>query len=128
MSAVLKIDRHRKLVCSTFYGEVSDEELVRHGSIIAADPDFDPEFSEIVDLSGVTFPAISETTLAGMASAKSIFSDSVLHVVVAPAELPFQLARSYQLLARGTRRNLFVVRSLQEAYKLVGVEPNPGSV
>lgn len=123
MPAVVKIDRQRKLVCSTFYGEVNDEELLRHRLAIAADPDFDPDFSEIVDFSGVTLPAISESTLAAMAGLKSVFSESVPHVVVAPADLPFQLARRYQGLARATRPNLFVVRSLQEAYKLLGVGP-----
>jgi hypothetical protein len=126
MPSVLKIDPRRRIVCSSFYGEVDDEELLRHRARIEADPDFNPGFSEIVDFSGVTLPAISEARLAGMASGKSIFDGSVMHVVVTPADLPYKLARKYQVLARQTRPNLFIVRSLAEAYKLLGFEPDTG--
>jgi hypothetical protein len=50
-----------------------------------------------------------------MACAKSLFSESVMHVVVAPANFPFDMATKYQALVRATRPNLHVVRSLQEA-------------
>jgi hypothetical protein len=125
MPAVLKIDPKQGIVLSTFYGEVTDEEVVRHSAVITADPDFDPKFSEIVDLAGATRIAISEAMLTGMAGAHSIFSPSSVHVVVAPADLAFGLARRYQALASKTRPNFVVVRSLPEAYKALGITPIP---
>ena len=67
MPVVLKIDPHRKVVYSAFYGEVTDAEVLGHGKAIGSDPDFNPEFSEIVDFSSVTNAAISESTLAALA-------------------------------------------------------------
>lgn len=121
MSVVLKIDRRRKLVLSTFYGDVNGDELVRHGQEIQADPDFDPNFDEIVDFTSVAQPTVSEETLAQLATGKSIFSSRVRHVIVAPADLPFELAKQYQALTAATRPKLMVVRTLAEAYQLLDI-------
>ena len=125
MPAVLKIDPKRRIVLSTFYGEVTDEEVARHSAVIVADPDFRPEYSEIVDFSGVTRIAVSESILSGMAGAQSIFSRDSVHVVVAPADLAFGLARRYQVLATKTKPNLVVVRTLNDAYAALRVPPLP---
>lgn len=119
---VLKIDIRRRLVYSTFYGKITDDELLNHRSTIAADPHFNRDFNEIVDFSAVTEPNISEAGLAQVAAGESLYSDSVLHIVVAPADLAFQLASQFKTFAHETRHNLLVVRSRDEAYKLLGIE------
>lgn len=123
MPVILKIDSRRRVVYSTFYGKLTDQELIHHGSSIASDPDFKPDFSEIVDFSAVTDVTISESTLRTMAGTHSLFSDKVLHIVVAPAEPLFQLANRYKQLARESRPKLFVVRTRAEAYKLLDIVP-----
>ena len=125
MPAVLKIDPKRRIVLSTFYGEVTDEEVLRHSGVIVADPYFKPEYSEIVDFSGVTRMSISEGLLSGMAGTQSIFCRDSVHVVVAPADVAFGLARRYQALATKTKPNLVVVRTLNDAYAALGVPPLP---
>jgi hypothetical protein len=123
MPVVLKVDRQRRVVYSTFYGKITDAELLGHGNAIASDPDFNPRFSEIVDFTGVTDTAISERTLAAMAANPSIFSSSVMHIVVAPGESMFQLVTRFKDFAQSSRPNLFVVRTRGEAYRLLPVEP-----
>ena len=123
MPVVLKVDRQRRVVYSTFYGKITDAELLRHGNAIASDPDFNPRFSEIVDFTGVTNAAISESTLAAMAANPSIFSNSVLHIVVAPDDSLFELVTRFKNFAQSSRPNLFVVRTRAEAYRLLPVEP-----
>jgi hypothetical protein len=127
MSVVLKIDRRRRVVVSTFYGEVNSDELLRHGHEIQADPDFNPDFDEIVDLAAVTRPVFSEETLAKLAANKSVFNAQVRHIIVAPADVAFQLAQKYQALTTVTRPKLFVVRTLSEAYQLLGLD-SPGDL
>jgi uncharacterized integral membrane protein len=120
MPVVLKIDSRRKVVYSAFYGKIDDAEIAGHRSAIAADPDFNPDFNEIVDFTAVTAAEISESTLVAMAANPSLFSDSALHIVVAPADLLFQLASKYKGLSRFSRPNLFVVRTRAEAYQILG--------
>jgi hypothetical protein len=123
MPVVLKIDPHRKVVYSTFYGEVTDAEVLGHGKAISSDPDFNPAFSEIVDFSSVTNAAISESTLAALAANPSLFKSSVVHIVVAPNDALFQLVSKYKDFAQSSRPNLFVVRTRSEAYRLLPDKP-----
>jgi len=122
MPVILKIDSRRRVVYSTFYGELTDEELLRHGLTIASDPDFRPDFSEIVDFSEVTKLSVSDATLNKMASTPSLYSESVRHIIVASAKESFKLANRYKALTRKTRPNLFVVRTREQAYDLLKKE------
>lgn len=126
MPVVLKIDPQRKVVYSTFYGEVTDAELLGHGKSIGSDPDFNPEFSEIVDFTSVTSAAISERALAALAANPSLFKSSVAHIVVAPSDALFQMVSKYKDFARSSRPNLFVVRTRSEAYRLLPGPPKAG--
>ncbi len=119
MPVVLKIDTRRKVVYSAFYGKIDDAEVARHGASIASDPYFNPQFNEIVDLTAVTDAALSESTLAALAANPSLFSPSAMHIVVAPEDVLFQLASRYKGLSQRSRPNLFVVRSREEAYRLL---------
>jgi hypothetical protein len=119
MQVVLKIDRQRKVVYSAFYGRTTDEEVAAHRAAIAADPDFNAAFSEIVDFTGVTEAALSEASLSAMAKNPSLFADSAVHIIVAPADLMFNLASKYKSFTRLSRPNLFVVRTRTEAYQLL---------
>ena len=120
MPAVVKIDKRRRIVISTFYGNVNGEELLGHAIKIQADPEFNPAYSEIVDLSGVTSLLVSDASLAALAGTATLFRESSLHIVVAPADFEFRAARSYQEMARNSRPNFYVVCSLQQAYGLFG--------
>ena len=115
MPVVLKIDSRRRVVYSSFYGRVTDQELLGHRSTIVSDPAFNRSYNEIVDLTAVTEPAISDSTLGS----ESLYDDSSAHIIVASAEIGVQLANKFKALARGRRRNLFVVRTPAEAYKLL---------
>lgn len=119
MPVVLKIDARRKVVYSAFYGKIDDAEVAGHRSAISSDPDFNPRFNEIIDFTAVTDASLSESTLAAMAKNPSLFHEEVLHIVVAPADLLFQLASKYKGLARFSRPNVMVVRSRDEAYQLL---------
>lgn len=119
MPAVLKIDRKRKIAVSTFYGEVTDGDLLGHRDTIQDNRGFQPEFSEIVDFSGATSLRLSQGTIAAMAQAQSIFHRSALHILVAPADEQYRAAVHFRELARSTRPNLYVVRTLEEAYALL---------
>ena len=119
MPVVLKIDPQRRIVYSTFHGRINDAELAGHRSAIASDPDFNPAFNEVVDFTAVTDVNLSESTLAAMAETPSLFRESVIHIVVAPADVLFQIASKYKGFARLSRPNLFVVRTRDEAYQLL---------
>ena len=122
MPAVLKIDPQRRIVLSTFYGEVTGAELLRHRETIATDPDFDPNFADVVDFTGVTHTAFSEKTVVALAASPSLFDPASPHVIVAPNDLPFQLAMRFREIAGSGRQIVKIVRSMQEAYEMLAGE------
>jgi len=119
MPAVLKIDPRRRVVFSSFYGRVTDEELLAQRSLIARDPDFNREFSEIADFTAVTDPDVTDQSLATMAASASIFSESVRHILVVRDGAIADLATKFKALSQRTRPNMFVVKTLAEAYELL---------
>jgi hypothetical protein len=123
MPVILKIDPRRRVVYSTCYGRLTDQEVLDHRSSIASDPNFNREFSEIVDFSAVTEVAVSESTLAKLAGTQSLYSSSVLHIIVAPDGTTSHFANQFKELAQQSRPNLHIVRSRAEAYKLLGKKP-----
>ncbi|HSK46201.1 MAG TPA: hypothetical protein VLA83_20190 [Candidatus Binatia bacterium] len=122
MPVVLKIDPHRRVVHSAFYGRITDAELLGHHKRIAADPDFNPEFADIVDFSDVTDPAITESAISELAANPSLFSSSAIHIVIAPAAVVFQLGARFRELAKWSRPNFYVVKTRAEAYQLLPKE------
>src|SRR5258708_5556192 len=119
MPVVLKIDPHRRVVHSAFYGKITDAELLGHRQRIASDPDFNPEFADIVDFSDVTDPAITESAIAALAANPSLFSSSAVHIVIAPAAVVFRLGTKFKDLAQSSRSNFYVVKTRAEAYQLL---------
>jgi hypothetical protein len=119
MPVVLKIDPHRRVVHSAFYGRITDTEMLGHRKSIASDPDFNPQFADIVDFSDVTDPAITESAIAALAANPSLFSSSAVHIVIAPAAVVVRLGAKFKELARSSRPNFHVVKTRAEAYKLL---------
>jgi len=113
------------VVHSTFYGRITDADLLGQRERIASDPDFNPLFSDIVDFSDVTDPAITETAIAALAANPTLFSSSAIHIVVAPDGVMFQLGSKFKELAQVSRPNFHVVRTRAEAYQLLRGRSTP---
>ncbi|MBZ5491488.1 MAG: hypothetical protein LAO76_11205 [Acidobacteriia bacterium] len=128
MPVVLKIDPQRRVVHSAFYGRITDAELLGHRKRIASDPDFNPEFADIVDFSDVSDPDITENAIGALAANPSLFNASAKHIVIAPAAVVFRLGARFKDLARSSRPNFHVVKTRAEAYKLLpgGNKPKSG--
>jgi hypothetical protein len=81
----------------------------------------DSRCKAIQDFSGVTAFDVSTETLERLASMPSAISIESLHVIVAPKDLVFGVSRMFSVLGEKTRPNLRVVRSMAEAYDLLGI-------
>jgi len=125
MPIQLAIDQTARMVYSTFHGKVETADLVKHIRAIKAHPLFNPEFNELIDVSGVTAFNVASEELRSLAMENSPFHPSSLRVLVAPADLLFGLGRMFQGFGNETRPNFLVVRSLSDAYRTLGLEPLP---
>ena len=122
MGVKLAIDRNKRLVVSTYYGEIKDSDVLAQAALIGSHPDFDPSFSEIADFSEVSSGTVSTVAIREMARRPSIYDPASMHVAIAPQPHIFGLARMFQAFADQTRANVAVVRTMNEAHKILGLE------
>jgi hypothetical protein len=113
------IDVARRLVVTTFEGATPVSEIFELSSRIRAHPDFDPDFSEIIDCTRITHSDMSPDTIRSLSRGEQIFNRSSKHVIVAPADHIFGLARMGQAYAEQTMPNVMVVRTMADALKLL---------
>jgi hypothetical protein len=92
-----KIDKQNELLVCTVSGFVTlDEALVFRGQLLD-DPGFDPTYSQLVDLTGVTGTELTADQIRMLAET-SIFSPQVRRALVGQGELIFGLARMFEIV------------------------------
>ena len=125
MATKLTIDPKLKVVYSTYYGDMTTTDLVQHIAAIRKHPDFNPDFDELIDASGVTSFDIPSDDVRELASRESPFHAHATRVLVAPQDLVFGLGRMFQTFGNEQRPHFVVVRTLDEAYRRLGRERLP---
>ena len=122
MPVILKINPQKGVVHSTFFGVVTDQELLSHSQTVASHPDFRAKFDEIIDLTMVTDLQVSPTAMQELAGRKSVFQPSAKHVIVAPKDFSFEKAQEFKRMAETSRPTLRVARTSAEAYEILGLK------
>lgn len=122
MPLTVEINQTTRTVYSKFTGAINESELHAVVAHLAQRPDFDPAFSHIIDFSGVTLANVSTGFIRVLAQEKPLFHRNAKQVVVAPQSHIFALARMAQILRERLLPNIQVVRSLHEAYAILGME------
>jgi len=105
-----------RLVVSHFHGVVTDADVDEHERTVPADPAFDPCFRQLVDLSEV------ERITFGFAKLRSaaehpIFEGRQRRAILAPKDMVFGLARTYEAYSGIAGQNVHVFRERSEAIR-----------
>lgn len=125
MTSSFEFDPTNQVVCWRLQGSVT-EDLFAESLRLVADilAETNPK-SGIIDFSQVTAFKISTETIQRVASSKPVFPAELPRVIVAPADHVYGMARMFAALSSDTRTNVEAVRTMEEAYKLLGIdEPN----
>jgi hypothetical protein len=104
----------------TLSGEITDDAVMELWSKGRGIVESFPACKSIVDLSGLTHFNVSTSTIMKLAMSHS--PDLPTRVYVATKDVVYGSTRMFQALSENTRKNVHVVRTLDEAYKLLGVE------
>lgn len=115
MPTFFKIDKEHRLVLSTVSGVVTIADALTHRENLRRHPDFDPSFSQLVDLSNVTKIEFSHADVERFAQ-ESIFSLNSRRAALAIGDHAYGLARMFEMLRefRG-EQGVRVFRNLDEA-------------
>ena len=120
-----EFDSENRIFRARFHGQVTDES-VRHcyqvWETVACRADADALRAAIADFSDATSFHVTRDTIRELAALQP--ADPMVsrpRVIVAPNTGIFVLARMFQMLGKGTRPNVHVVRQRPQAFALLGV-------
>ncbi len=120
MTIKIEIDKSRKLVITRAEGLLTLEELETRQKTLLDEPEFDPSFDHLLDLSGVTSSEeITTSQLEGISRVR-IFSTLSRRAIVAPGDLLFAFSRMYEVFSGSTEENYSVFRNTEEAMEWLG--------
>jgi hypothetical protein len=81
-----------------------------------------PPCRGILDFSEATRFEVPSDTIRQLAAAPPAFPAGYVRVFVSPKDSIYGMGRMFQILGEGTRPNFQVVRTMDEAYRLLRVE------
>lgn len=98
MPVSYKVFADSQLVVVLYSGELTLEEIINARKEGASDPEFNPSYNVIDDITAVTASAINFDDLSSI-SGKSVASLGVKRALVAETDFQYGMARMYQALS-----------------------------
>lgn len=95
MPARFEIDKEKRLVRSEVWGEVTFADIRNHQDALLAHPEFNPEFDQLYDATGVTSTEVTAGQVQSMAL-KTVFSSTSRRAFVAPEPSIYGMIRIYE--------------------------------
>ncbi len=117
-----RIDPAQKIVYTTFEGEVTDQQLVRHAGKIGSDPEIDGSFVELIHADTSSMMGVTESGVREAADALRASSAIRKIGIVASRDVEFGLARMVALLAGESLIEIRVFREQADARSWLGIE------
>lgn len=115
MPAFFEIEKDHRLVITSASGVVTMAEALAHNQKLRKDPDFDPGFSQLIDLSNVTKIELNREDILTLAQ-DPILSDNSRRAILATGDLTFGLARMFEMFRESKgKETIRVFRNRDEA-------------
>jgi hypothetical protein len=121
MRAFLSFDELNRILHIGFNGIVTDDVLLGCYDQVREWVAFHGYCSSISDFTGVTSFEVTALAVSQLAAGKPLVPDDFLGIVVAPQDEVYGMARMFQALGSPTRNRLHIVRTLEDAYRLAGI-------
>jgi hypothetical protein len=115
-----KIDPAQKLVVTRIWGPATEDEVAAHNRSLRTDPEFDPHYRQLADMSGVTALLVSTKVIEETAH-DQYFAPGVRRAFVACDDAAFGLARMFALHAEGQGQTIHVFRDRESAEAWLGL-------
>ena len=122
MGFVMDFDARNKILRVTLEGRVTDAILLDAYATAARYVASHGPCRAIADVSGVTKFGASSSAIRELAGSTPVIPTGYMRVFVAPRDSMYGMVRMFQILTELTRPDLHVVRTMDEAYRLLRVE------
>jgi hypothetical protein len=122
MGTSLSFDEAQRVLVVRFEGTLTDEVARLRYRQLATWFVVHGYCSNVTDFSGLTSFTVTTRTIRELAANAPLVPNGYLRIIVAPQDSVFGLGRMYEMLGSGTRDMVHVVRTIAQAYELLGVE------
>lgn len=122
MALVVEFDANNNVLRGTLDGRMTGAILLDFYARAAKYMASRPPCRGILDFSNVTEFEVSSAAIRQVAAAAPAFPAGYMRVLVIPKDFIYGLARMFQILTEDTRPELRVVRTMEEAYRLLEVQ------
>lgn len=122
MTVIVDFDAKNNILRATLQGPITGAILLDLYAKAAEYVESHPPCRGILDFSSVTDFEVSSDAIRAVAAARPVLPAGYMRVLVIPQIYIYGLARMFQILGEKTRPELQVVRTLDEAYRMLGVE------
>lgn len=116
-----QIDVQRRILFTTGEGIVTDADLRKLQIGLQNESDFQPGFSELINLQAVTSVEITGDGLRTIYRS-DLFSKDSRRAIFAPTDVLYGMSRMYQIIDDDSDTELHVFRDMAEARKWLGLE------
>ena len=107
-------------------GVLDDATILETSDSLRADPEFDPEYAELLDATQADVTQISTGAIRTQTEKTPLYSSKSRRAVVVPTELGYGMARMFELLLGGGAGEVRVFYSLKDAEAWVDPDkPDP---
>jgi hypothetical protein len=117
-----RIDSARKLVYTTFEGEITDQLVLQHANKIQSDPEIDGSFVELIDANTISMSGVSGSGLRAVAAALTDLKTIGKIAILVSRDVEFGLARMIEMLADESPTEIRVFRAEVDARSWLDVE------
>jgi len=121
MDFAMDFDAKNNILRLTITGRLTDAVLLDVYATAARYVASHPPCRGITDSSGVTEFEVSSSAIRDLAQTAPAFPTGYMRIVVAPKDHVYGMARMFQIVGADTRSDLHVVRTMDEAYRLLQV-------
>jgi len=122
MGFALSFDSKNTVLRIAFEGRLTDADLLAGYSAAKTYVASHPPCASIIDYSGITSNELSMNAVTNLVRLPRAMPPGFLRINVAPKDGIYGLARMFQILSEEGRPELRVVRTVEEARVLLGVE------
>ena len=114
MPIAYDIDKKQRLITSRLWDKVTNDEVDNHNRSLRSDPDFDPSYRQLIDLSGIKEIRIT-TPKVTAAAQDQYFTPGTRRAFFAPEDVSFGLARMFATHAEAGGQTIEVFRDRNKA-------------
>jgi hypothetical protein len=124
MPVKYRIDVPLRTVFTTPFGTYTDQDARQHVEDLRNEPDFESDFNQLFDASGVTSVELSGTCVREIASIR-MFGEGSRRAFVAGTDVVFGMIRMFEMLRDDFPDQIRVFRDIDDARAWLGLPARP---